>query len=76
MKVLLDTRVWGGSRSALETAGHIVEWASEWETDPGDEEILSRAFQKGQVLVSLDKDFGELVFLHDQPHHGIIRLVR
>jgi len=52
-----------------------VEWVGDWEKDPGDEEIMAYAFRQGQVLVTLDKDFGELVFLHGQSHCGIIRLV-
>ena len=42
MKVLLDTCVWGGARSVLETAGHNVVWTGDWPQDPGDEEILAR----------------------------------
>jgi predicted nuclease of predicted toxin-antitoxin system len=75
VKVLLDTCVWGGVRSVLAEAGHHVEWVGEWDKDPGDEEIMAYAFRHGQVLVTLDKDFGELVFLYGQSHRGIIRLV-
>jgi len=60
LKVLLDSCVWGGVRKALTDAGHDVVWAGDWTTDPGDEEILDRAHQEERVLVTLDKDFGEL----------------
>ena len=75
MKVLLDTCVWGGVLKALTDAGHDVVWAGDWPTDPGDEEILDRARQESRVLVTLDKDFGELVIVRGQPHSGIVRLV-
>ncbi len=75
MKVLLDTCVWGGTRSDLEKAGHDVVWAGDWDKDPGDEDILARANDEKRVLVTLDKDFGELAILQGQPHSGIIRLV-
>ena len=75
MKVLLDTCVWGGVLQALEAAGHDVVWAGTWNKDPGDEEILSLALREGRVLVTLDKDFGELAILFGQHHSGIIRLV-
>jgi predicted nuclease of predicted toxin-antitoxin system len=75
VKILLDTCVWGGVRSELQSAGHDVEWAGEWREDPGDEEILERAHREGRVLVTLDKDFGELAIVHGIPHSGIIRLV-
>ncbi|MFZ5819243.1 MAG: DUF5615 family PIN-like protein [Chloroflexota bacterium] len=75
MKILLDTCVWGGVRYVLESAGHDVIWTGEWDQDPGDEEILSFAYREGRILVTLDKDFGELVVVHGLPHAGIVRLV-
>ena len=75
MRLLLDTCVWGGARSELETAGHEVTWAGEWDEDPGDEEILARAHDADYILVTLDKDFGELAVVRGAPHSGIIRLV-
>ena len=50
-------------------------WAGDWPSDPGDEEILARAYSENRVLVTLDKDFGELAVAQGQPHSGIIRLV-
>ena len=46
----------------------------DWAHDPGDEEILSRAHAEGRVVVTLDKDFGELAIVHAQAHSGIVRL--
>ncbi len=43
--------------------------------DPGDEAIIKKAFDEGWVLVTADKDFGELVFVFSKPHSTIIRLV-
>ena len=75
MKLLLDTCVWGKACKELQSAGHDVVWAGEWPEDPGDDEILERAHREGRVLVTLDKDFGELAVVHGMPHSGIIRLV-
>ena len=75
MKLLLDTCVWGKACKELQSAGHDVVWAGEWPEDPGDDEILERAHREGRVLVTLDKDFGELAIVHGIPHSGIIRLV-
>jgi len=75
MKVLLDSCVWGKVRAELEVAGHDVVWSGDWPEDPGDEEILARANAEGRVLVTLDKDFGELATLLGKPHHGLLRLV-
>lgn len=68
-------RVWGGAVGRLRAAGHDVIWSGDWPADPGDEEILARALAEGRILVTLDKDFGELAILRGLPHAGILRLV-
>jgi predicted nuclease of predicted toxin-antitoxin system len=73
--VLLDSGIAGSAQASLESAGHEVHCVIEWPRDPGDEEILTRAAADRLVLVTLDKDFGELAVLRGMPHHGIIRLV-
>ncbi len=75
MKILLDSCVWGKARHELEAAGHDVVWSGDWPNDPGDTEILARAYDQSRVLVTLDKDFGELAVLRGMPHGGILRLV-
>lgn len=65
----------GESPHELEASGHDVVWCGEWPSDPGDEEILARAHEQGRVLVTLDKDFGELAVVRGTPHNGILRLV-
>jgi len=75
MKVLLDTCVWGGAKKALQDAGYDVIWSGDWSEDPGDDEILALAHREKRVLVTLDKDFGELVIVFGLPHSGIVRLV-
>lgn len=75
MNVLLDTCVWGGAKDTLQTAGHIVVWAGDFDQDPGDEAILALAYGARQVLITLDKDFGELAIRRNLPHCGILRLV-
>ena len=75
MRLLLDACVWGGALSELTANGHDVIWVGEWSQDPGDDEILGQAHAASRILVTLDKDFGELAVLHQRPHAGIIRLV-
>jgi predicted nuclease of predicted toxin-antitoxin system len=75
MRLLLDTCMWGGARSELEAAGHDVVAAADWEKDPGDEEILAQAFRERRILITLDKDFGELAIVRGSRHSGIVRLV-
>ena len=37
-----------------------------------DKSVLSIAFDKNALLITEDKDFGELVFRLQLPHHGIL----
>ncbi|GIL11807.1 MAG: hypothetical protein BroJett038_05270 [Chloroflexota bacterium] len=48
-------------------------YAGEWIEDPGDDEILARAYEERRILVTLDKDFGELAVVRGTAHAGIIR---
>jgi predicted nuclease of predicted toxin-antitoxin system len=75
MKLLLDTCVWGGAKKTLKSSGHDVVWTGDWPEDPGDEEILAKANNEGRILVTLDKDFGEIAIVKGKPHSGILRLV-
>jgi predicted nuclease of predicted toxin-antitoxin system len=75
LKLLLDTCVSPRTRTALAVGGHDVVWAGDWEADPGDAAILEIARRESRILITLNKDFGELAVVFDQPHSGIIRLV-
>lgn len=75
MRVLLDSCVWSGAKAVIAAAGHEVEWVGDWPRDPGDDEILAHASTSGAVLVTIDKDFGELAVVRGVPHTGVIRVV-
>lgn len=75
MRVLLDSCIWAGAQESILAAGHEAARVGNWESDPGDEEVLARALDAGCVLVTLDKDFGELAIVRGAPHAGIVRLV-
>jgi predicted nuclease of predicted toxin-antitoxin system len=75
MRILLDTCVWGPAKEELVGLGHDVLWTGDLPQDPGDEDILNQAYRESRILVTLDKDFGELAIVRRQPHSGIIRLV-
>jgi predicted nuclease of predicted toxin-antitoxin system len=65
----------GSVAAALADAGHEVECVVDWPSDPGDAAILAHAQNAGQVVLTLDKDFGELAVVRGQPHSGIVRLI-
>jgi predicted nuclease of predicted toxin-antitoxin system len=73
-RLLLDTCVWGGAVHPLKVHGHDVEWTGKREVDPGDNAILAEAHADRRILITLDKDFGELAILKGLPHFGIVRL--
>ena len=75
MKLLLDSCIWPGAKEPIQRAGHSVEWVGDWSADPGDDEILAHAANARQVVVTLDKDFGELAVAFGRKHTGIVRLV-
>ena len=51
-----------------------MDWVGLWDRDSGDSEILRVANAQGRVLVTLDKDFGELAIVRGAPHCGLIRV--
>ena len=48
--------------------------ATEVAPDPGDQALLLWAVRESRILVTIDSDFGLLVFHRNQPHTGIVRL--
>jgi len=62
MRFLADEDFLGDAVTALRAAGHDVLWIR---TDaPGitDQEVLSRSLSDARVLLTFDKDFGELAW--------------
>ena len=75
MKLLLDSCISKYAVHDLVNAGFDVLWVPDVGKDPGDEKILEMAREEQRILVTLDKDFGELAFVFDLPHPAVIRLV-
>ncbi len=59
----------------LRADGHSVGWVAELAPSVPDEEVLRLATAGGAVLVTEDKDFGELVYRRGLGHAGVV-LVR
>lgn len=58
----------------LREEGHDVLESRERGEDPGDAAILEWAADEKRILITMDKDFGELVFKQGMPHFGLVRL--
>ena len=75
MKFLIDACVDSrGLRALLIGRGHDVAFAAEIGPSTPDDLLFARAAQEQRILITADKDFGALVFVHRRPHAGIVRL--
>lgn len=75
MRVLADESVDGEIVRALRAAGHAVDYAAELDPGAPDDLVLGRATTTRAILVTADKDFGELVFRQRRASSGVV-LVR
>jgi predicted nuclease of predicted toxin-antitoxin system len=67
MRFLADENFPGDAVAALRTSGHDVLWIR---TDaPGitDQDVLARSLEDARVLLTFDKDFGELAWRSGLP---------
>lgn len=75
MRLLCDEGVERHIVEALRSSGHNVTYVAEIDPSISDTEVLRRAADLEAVLVTSDKDFGELVYRQGRAHAGIL-LVR
>jgi predicted nuclease of predicted toxin-antitoxin system len=52
--------------------GHSVAYVAEVSPSISDDAVLQQANSQGALLLTADKDFGELVFRHNRIHGGVI----
>ncbi len=74
MRFLVDRCAGHRLAAWLRDQGHDVVEARELGADPGDRALLERAAAAGRILVTIDTDFGELVYVRKVPHAGLVRL--
>jgi predicted nuclease of predicted toxin-antitoxin system len=75
IKIIIDNCVSSSAKFFLEQAGYNCKWVGDFLNDPGDEAIMDLATNEQRVIITLDKDFGELAVFKGIPHFGIIRIV-
>jgi predicted nuclease of predicted toxin-antitoxin system len=75
MNLLADESVDQPIVAGLRQQGHAVAYVAEFTAGVTDDEVLDQANASGSVLVTCDKDFGELVYRQGRAHAGIL-LVR
>ncbi len=72
MKFLADVNIEKPVIDALVRLGHDVTWVPDINRMMTDADILSLAVKESRVLITNDKDFGELVFLQRRISSGIV----
>lgn len=72
--LLLDVNVGSSVQRFLKERGFDVASVIDLNPRMKDESILRLAYRENRVLITCDKDFGDLVFNKGLPHRGIIRL--
>lgn len=74
MRFLVDECTGPAVARWLRTQSYDV--CSIYDEHPGmsDIEVVAKAFHEHRILITSDKDFGEMVYRDQQPHHGVILL--
>lgn len=74
MRFLVDRCAGRKLADWLQSEGHDSVYAVSLEPDPGDRALLQSAVSEKRILVTIDTDFGKLVYKGGEVHCGIVRL--
>jgi predicted nuclease of predicted toxin-antitoxin system len=74
MKLLADESVERFIVERLRADGHTVVYVAEQSPSLNDDEVLDLANEQQSLLLTADKDFGELVFRLERVHAGVVLL--
>ncbi|MBI3824981.1 MAG: DUF5615 family PIN-like protein [Candidatus Rokubacteria bacterium] len=67
MRLLADENIPGDVVAALRLAGHDVAWIRIDQPGSADRDVLARAQEESRILLTFDKDFGELAWRERLP---------
>jgi predicted nuclease of predicted toxin-antitoxin system len=76
MRLLANENFPGGAIDALRARGHDVAWVRTDAPGSTDRQVLARAAAEDRLLITFDKDFGELAFRAGLPASSGIVLFR
>ena len=74
MKFLVDANLGRKFTSLIKEAGYDITFINDVMVKASDEDVLALAKHENRILITNDKDFGELVFKLNKPSGGIILL--
>jgi predicted nuclease of predicted toxin-antitoxin system len=72
MRFIVDESTGAAVVEQLRSLGHDVVAVAEEMPQADDTDILKRAASEGRVVLTNDKDFGDLAFRSGQAHRGIV----
>jgi len=72
LNFLADENVDRQIADRLRSTGHNVEYVAEKDAGISDDEVLEMANKKNTLLLTADKDFGELVFRQRRVTSGVV----
>lgn len=74
MKLLADANIEAALVRWLRLEHHDLVWAAEMSPSTPDSQLIALAAAQERVLLTYDRDFGELVFLRSEHSNGIVLL--
>lgn len=74
MKLLVDVGVGKAVEDWLNTQGHDVVAVRDLDPHMPDSKILARAAKEQRLIITMDKDFGELIYRSRRFHTGVLLL--
>ena len=74
LRFLVDVNVGLSVTNSLRQHGYDVTFAGDLNWSMPDLELLSLAHREERIIVTMDTDFGELVYHSGQPHAGVLLL--
>ena len=74
LKFVIDVGVGKSVEDFLVERGYKVTIIRSINPSLEDEKILNLAVKQGAIVVTMDKDFGELVYKSNKPHKGVLLL--
>jgi predicted nuclease of predicted toxin-antitoxin system len=74
MRFLVDECTGPAVAAWLLSQGHEVFSVYEASRGMDDEVVIEKAFRENWILITNDKDFGDMVIRERKPHHGVIMM--
>ncbi len=74
LKFLVDVGVGKGIENYLHEEGYDIKAVRDIDPCMDDENIIRTAFLENRMVITMDKDFGELVYHSSMNHSGVLLL--